>query len=396
MRQWMMWAAGAAALAAGIGYAAPAGTGPTARYQMDVSTTSGFGAGGVNPMKMMFGGRGGGNSVAHTMVLRLGSSLAASGAPTADHFLPAGMNMGPSVPLVTPQVTPGEEPAEFRRPKGRLLIYWGCGPHVGPGQPVVLDFSKLAQGQYPPGLFSVTVPADVGPTFTNSRTYGDWPNGKSKAVVKPNSSLIGEHRIAGNYSPEIKFALDQDFMDGLSARTQAQGDGSQLLSWGGIPAATGYYAWTFGAKDMGNESADMVWWTSASAKEFGGGLTGWLAPATVANLITRKVVMPPTQTSCQIPAEVKTAAGGFMMTQLFAYGPERNFAYPPRPANPKTPWKPEWTARVRYRSNTMVMAGMPGMGDGDGGASAGDTGGNGDQPKKKCKPRITLGGFKPC
>lgn len=272
MRHIVLWSVGAAALAAGIGYAAPAGTGPTARYQMDVSTVSGFGAGGVNPMKMMFGGRGGGGSVTHMMVLRLGSALAANGAPSADHFLPAGMNMGPSVPLVTPQVSPAPQTGEFRRPKGRLLLFWGCGPHAGPGQPVVLDFARLAQGQFPPDLFSVSVPVDPGPTFANSRTYGEWPNGKSKVIVKPNSSLVGEHRVAGNYSPEIKFALDQDFMAGLSARAQEQGDGSQMLSWGQIPAATGYYAWLFGGKSMGEDSADMVWWTSANAKEFGGGL----------------------------------------------------------------------------------------------------------------------------
>jgi hypothetical protein len=395
MRQIVLWTAGAAALAAGIGYAAPAGTAPKARYQMDVSTTSGFGAGGVNPIKMMLGGRGGGNSIAHTLVLRLGSTLAATGAPNADHFMPAGMNLGPSVPLVTPTPTtstpekyePGQ-PGEMRRPKGRLLLFWGCGAHAAPGQPVVIDFSKLGQNQFPPGLFSVSVPVDAGPTFANSRTFGDWPNGKSKQQLKSNSSLIGEHRVAGNYSPEIKFMLDQDFMAGLSARAQAQTDGSQMLSWNSIDVATGYYAWLFGAKSMGEDNADMVWWTSASAKEFGGGLTDWLPPATVANLVARRVVMPPSQTSCQIPAEVKTAAGGFMMTQLYAYGPERNFAYPPRPANPKLAWRPDWTAKVRYRSNTTLIAGMPGMEDG---------GSSGDQPKpKKCKPRITLSGIKPC
>ena len=403
MRHIVTWSVSAAALVAGIGYAAPAGTAPTARYQMDVSTTSGFGAGGVNPMKMMFGGRGGGDAIAHTLILRLGSTLAASGAPTADHFMPAGMNLGPSVPLVTPTPSgPGKPvesgpPSEMRRPKGRLLLFWGCGPHAGPGQPVVIDFSKLGQNQFPPGLFSVSVPVDPGPTAANSRTFGDWPNGRSKANVKPNSSLIGEHRVAGNYSPEIKFALDQDFMAGLSANAREQGDGSQLLSWNPVPVATGYYAWMLGAKSMGEDTADMVWWTSASAKEFGGGLTDWLPPATVANLITRKVVMPPSQTSCQIPAEVKNAAGGFMMTQLYAYGPERNFAYPPRPANPKVAWRPDWTARIRYRSNTTLIAGMPGMGNADDDRGGGGNGGDGGQPpKKKCKPRITLGGFKPC
>lgn len=403
----LLWLTASAVVLGGIGYAAPAGVAPKARYQMDVATTSGFMAGGANPMRAMFGGRGGG-SVAHTLTLRLGSTLAATGAPAADHFMPAGMNLGPSVPLVTPTTTvatgpaEGGPPGEMRRPKGRLLLFWGCGAHAGPGQPVVIDFSKLGQNQFPPGLFSTSVPGDAGPTAANSRTYGDWPNARSSKQPGSNSSLIGEHRVAGNYSPEIRFSLDQDFMPALQARGSAQPDGSQMLSWNGIPVATGYYAWTIGAKSMGEDNADMVWWTSASAKEFGGGLTDWLSPATVASLIARRVVMPPTQTSCQIPAEVKAAAGEFMMTQLYAYGPERDFAYPERPANPKVAWRPDWTARVRYRANTSLMLGMPGMGDmgdddsGRNNANGGNNGQNGDGGKKKCKPKIGLGGIKLC
>src|SRR3546814_8620928 len=46
----------------------------------------------------------------------------------------------------------------FERPKGRMLLYWGCGATPGPGQPVVIDFSKLAAGQMPPDLFTTTIP----------------------------------------------------------------------------------------------------------------------------------------------------------------------------------------------------------------------------------------------
>lgn len=372
---------------------------PKARYQMDVSTTSGFGAGGVSVTKMMFGGGRGGNSVAHNLLLRLGSTLPPSGPPSADHFMPVGMQLGPSVPLVTPtptasKPTPYETPTgpgEVRRPKGRLLMFWGCGPHAGPGQPFIFDFAKIGQQQaFPPGLMSTLVIPDIGPTFANSKTFGDWPNSKSNKPLKPNSSLIGDHRIAGNYSPEIKFSLDQDFMAALNAQSRDQGDGSILLSWNSVPAATGYYAWLIGAKSAGDDSADMVWWTSATGKQFGAGLTDWISPEKVAQLIGMKVVMPPSQTSCQVPVEVKNAAGGFMMTQLYAYGPERNFAYPPRPANPKVAWKPDWTAKVRYRSNTTLLLGMPGMGD-----NGDDNGGEAPKPKK-CKPRITLSGIKPC
>jgi hypothetical protein len=127
-------------------------------------------------------------------------------------------------------------------------------------------------------------------------------------------------------------------------------------------------------------------WSSAARQEMGGGLSDWLAPATVRRLVGEQVVMPPTQTSCTVPAEVKQAAGQFMLVQLYAYGPEADFAYPPRPANPKTPWHIDWTAKVRYKSTTGLMLGMPGMG----GMAAGESD-NGDQPagqpkRKKCKP----------
>ena len=366
---------------------AQAGQAPIARYAMDVGTTSGFMAGGVKPMAMLLH-RGGGGAPLHNLSLRLGSTLTPTGgAAHADHFVPDGAQLGPSVPLETPipakidTATPADDttPQEYRRPKGRLLLFWGCGAHAGPGQPVIIDFAKLAAGQMPPALFSTNVPPDRGPTLANSRTFGSWPNGKSRKQVSATSSLIGQHRIAGNYSPEIAFSLDQDFMPALTVQHAAAPDGSQPLSWNAVTAATGYYAWLFGAKQAGNDNADMIWWTSASRREFGGGLSDWLAPATVSRLIGEKVVMPPSQTSCTIPAEVKAAAGGFMMTQLFAYGPERNFAYPPRPANPRVAWKPQWTARVRYRSNTSVILGMPGM-DASGG---GDT--SADPPKKRCK-----------
>ena len=382
-----------------------AASGPKARYEMDVSTTSGFGGmgalgrGGGNPMAALLGG-GRGGSVQHQLTLRLGSSLApAGGAPHADHFMPAGADLGPSVPLVTPERvaaadTPSEPgvPPDFQRPKGRLLIFWGCGAHAGPGQPVVIDFSKLAAGQMPPHLFSTDVPVEPGPTESNSRTFGDWPNAKSGKTVSSNASLIGAHRVSGNYSPDIAFTLDQDFMAPLRATSQEAADGSIPVSWNAVPAATGYFASLVGMAGRGD--GDMVMWSSAARQEMGAGLTDWLAPATVRRLVGEHVVMPPTQTSCIVPAEVRQAAGQMMMMQLYAYGPEADFAYPPRPANPKTPWNLEWTAKARYKSTTGLMLGMPGMAampgdDKEGGDRAGQSQ---DQPRPKCKPK-GLGGF---
>src|SRR3546814_5916931 len=85
--------------------------------------------------------------------------------------------------------------------------------------------------------------------------------------------------------------------------------------------------------DRGGQGGDVVWWTSSNAREFGGGLWDWLPPSVVANLVTKKIVMPPAQTSCQIPAEVKKASGEMLIGNLNAFGPEANFSYPPKPAD---------------------------------------------------------------
>lgn len=376
-------AAVAAVLVTGPAATQTAASGPVARYEMRAGTMSGMagmGGGMGGAMAMMFGGGGGAQ---HELQLRLGSTQTpAKGKPKADHFMPSGAKLGKSVALITPAADPESVPEEFQRPKGRLLIYWGCGEKAPKGQPVIIDFARLAAGQMPPDLYSRTILRDYGPTMANSRTYGHWPS-KDGKYAKPDSSLLGAHRIAGNYSPEIAFNLSQDFMAPLALQTSDTG-GSVPMSWGGIPAATGYYAWAFGGKmDGSDQPKDMVWWSSSAAREFGGGLTDWLSPANVARLVQQKVVMPPATTRCTIPAEVRRAAPDFLMASLYAYGPEENFSFPPKPADAKTPWHLQWTTRVRHRSMASVMIGMPGM-DGMQGAEA-------EPAEKKCKP--SLGGM---
>lgn len=363
---------------------------PKARYEMNIGTVTGVGgmSGGINSaMSMMFGGK---NKPNHTLELRLGSRLAPTGgSASADHFPSAGSKLGKSLPLLTSARTiaepSGRMPEQFERPQGRLLLFWGCGARAAPGQPVVIDFARVAAGQMPPGLFSTRVPVETGPTMTNSTTYGHWPNQKSAKMPDSNASLLGEHRVAGNYTPEMKFTLNQDFMGPLNARSSSGPGGATNLSWNSVPAATGYYAWAMGGKMTGEKMGDMVWWSSSMSRDFGAGLWDWLSPATVQRLIADKTVMPPTQTSCAIPAEVKAAAPQFMMGNLTAFGPEANFAYPPKPETGV--WNPEWTARARYRSTTSLL-----MGEGVGGmGSMGDLSGDdrsGPPQEKPCKPSL--------
>ena len=369
-------------------------SGPIARYDMRAGTLTGVGAmgrGAGAAMGMMFGG-GGGDKAQHELYLRLGSSQAPDrGNPKADHFMPPPARLGKSVPLVTPQQEKGpvdELPGE--KPRGRMLIFWGCGEHAPKGQPVVIDFARLAQGQVPPGLWSSTILRDWGPTLANSRAFGRWPNDDAMGgnkQIRPDASLVGAHRIAGNYTPEINFALTRDFMGGLQTSSGSLPSGAAILRWNSLPEATGYFATLFGGKMGPNgQMGDMVMWASSSSRQFGGGLSDWLSPGQVAGLVGQGVVLPPSKTSCTIPAEVRAAAPDFRMGMLTAYGPQEDFAYPVRPVDPKARWDVLWTARIRHRSMTSWMD-MPGMGGAMGGGGGQGGGAQG------CKPRGGLGGM---
>ena len=366
-------------------------SGPVARYDMRAATVSGMsgmGGGAGAAMGMMFGR--GGNNTQHELQLRLGSAQTpAKGAAKADHFMPLVAKLGKSVALITPEQERMEEGfPSGQRPRGRMLIYWGCGERTPKGQPVVIDFAKLAAGQMPPGMWSSTIIRDWGPTLKNSRTFGRWPAADGK-FAKPDSSLVGAHRIAGNYSPEIAFTLTKDFMAPLRVTATPQPSGSTLMSWAAIADATGYHATLFGGKRAPDgQMGDMVMWSSSASRQFGGGLSDWLTPAQVAPLVRDRTVLAPATTSCTIPAEVRRDAPDFRMGMLTAFGPLEDFSYPPRPADPTATWNLQWTARIRHRSMTSWMD-MPGMGMGMTDQSAAQA----TQPKPECRPSRGLGGL---
>ena len=352
----------AAAFGATLYAAAPAkAPPPIANYWMDVATTSGFGAGmGSQPdmaqvMAMMRGGPG---SVGHTVDLRLASKTKAPAAPQADHWVPPSLQMGPSLPLVTPVREPAPPPTpglpqNFQRPKGRMLIYWGCGEHVGAGQPTVIDFAKVAAGQIPPGMKAIATMANVVTGPHSAPGFGRWPNDRDRRAVPAAGSLLGAHKVAGNYSPEIAFSLaaGQDFMPALGLmEAGALPSGAARLRWRPAAPATGYALAMFGA----NQSGDVIMWSS-SAKAAMTPHLDYLAPAEVKRQVAAGYVLPPSASECMLPAEVAAAVPMGMVTMI-GYGPEANFA-----ENPKAP---KWTAKVRYKSTAWLMRGAGMMGGG--------------------------------
>ena len=341
---------------------------PVANYWMDVATQSGMGAGlmgGGQPnmaqiMQMMQGG----NQVGHTLNLYLASKQKPEGSPQAQHLIPPSLQMGPSLPLIAPAVakrepaTPGM-PQNFQRPNGRMLIYWGCGERAGAGQPTVIDFAKVAAGQMPPGFTAMAqaVQAAQPPRPGQSAGFGEWPNDRDSRAVPAAASLIGAHKVEGNYSPPIAFTLEsgQDFMPGLGLREAGSlPSGAMRLAWTPTARATGYALAMFGA----SQSGDVLVWTSATkAAAFPN--MDYLSPSQVKQMVGSGAALAPTTNSCTVPAEVVEASPAGMV-MMIGYGPEAHFAEKPK--------DPIWTVRARYKSTASLMLGM---GDAFGGGQAG-------------------------
>ena len=334
---------------------------PVANYWLNVETAGGMSMPGREGMGgFMAGMMGGQGQSGRKMVLQLGSQRPADG-PRADHYIPSGMSMGPSLPLLTPQRAPVERgehesmPQGMEQPKGRMLIYWGCGENTRAGQPVVIEFARIAQGQTPPNMVSRRVSGPSGPSPSRAKTYGDWPNQQDSKAIPGNASLRGDHQIKGNYSPDIQFALGEghDFMDRVELSTAARGAGAVNVSWNAVGTATGYFAMVFGS-DGGN---DTIMWSSSELQEMGGALMNYVPPSEVARLIREKIVLAPSVTDCTVPAEVVKRAGGTPFFNFIAYGPEANFAQPPRPSDPKQAWEPLWTVKARFKSTASTLLG---------------------------------------
>jgi hypothetical protein len=335
---------------------------PIAVYWMSVETAGGMGM--TMPPGMgalMPAGMAGGKRVK----LDLGSSQAAGGDPRAAHAIPPAMAMGQSLPLVTPRSERApvreRDDEEIERPKGRMLIYWGCGERIRAGQPVIFDFAKMNSEDASRALRTRAIARARGPSASRNRSYGDWPNSEDSRAVPAESSLRGDHVIAGNYSPEIRFAVGErhDFMDAVAfdpvGKTAA---GAFAVKWKAIPTATGYFANAIGQGDSEN---DLVMWSSSEVQTLGQTLMDFIAPVEVERLIREKIVMPPQTTECNVPAGV--FKGDSSMLSFIAYGDELNVVHPPRPKDPKQVWEQIWAAKLRLKSTAMTM-----LAEGEGGA----------------------------
>lgn len=382
MKRFSILVAGMCAAACGAAvYAAAPAKGPPppppiANYYMDAATVGGFGGmmgGEGRPSMAQMMGMMSGNAPAysHTLELRLASRTKAPAAPEANHLIPPGLQMGPSLPLIAPaSPKPATQTYPYQQPKGRMVIYWGCGEHVGAGQPTVIDFAKVAAGQMPPGMANMANYARMANIPHSAPGYGEWPNKQDRRPVPVNGSLVGAHKVEGNYSPPIAFTLGQDFMPALNLRELGSlPSGAAQLGWTPAASATGYALAMFGSAQNG----DVLMWSSSKSAAMAT-MLDYISPSEVKRLIGTGHVLSPQTTQCTLPSEVvKASPAGMVM--MIGYGPQAYFAEAPK--------APKWTATARFKTVSSIMLGMPQMGGQDGAAPG--------QPQPKKKKKFGIG-----
>ena len=382
MKRFSILVAGVCAAACGAAvYAtapakAPPPPPPIANYYMDAATVGGFGGmmgGGGRPSMAQMMGMMSGNAPAysHTLDLRLASRTKAPAAPEANHLIPPGLQMGPSLPLIAPtSPKPATQTYPYQQPKGRMVIYWGCGDHVSAGQPTVIDFAKAAAGQVPPEMANMANFARMANIPHSAPGYGEWPNKQDRRPVPVNGSLVGAHKVEANYSPPIAFTLGQDFMPAVNLRELGSlPSGAVQLGWTPAASATGYALAMFGS----GQNGDVLMWSSSKSAAMAT-MLDYISPSEVKRLIGTGHVLSPQTTQCTLPSEVaKASPAGMIM--MIGYGPQAYFAEAPK--------APKWTATARFKTVSSIMLGMPQMGGQDGAAPG--------QPQPKKKKKFGIG-----
>lgn len=346
----------------GAGQALPAlAAPPVATYTIEATTTTGMGAmGGAGMLQMLMGGRPAIGAPSRQLELRLQSPQTAA-SPAAEHRIPAALAMGAALPLTSVAEGPGQPQREWKEEdipegKGRLLIFRGCAESAGAGQPEIISLQGLTREQRRQALSGLKrLGTATGPTGTSGR----WPSGEEAPAVPPQASLVGNHVVAGNYAPEIRFQVGSahDFLAPVKLTSTPAG-GAQRLSWPAIPTALGYQATATG---MGRQEGDIVMWTSSELPMADSGVPEALRAPEAARLVQRGVLLAPERTTCAVSAQAMAAMGAAMVT-FTAYGDTLLLSSPQG--------SPAWRLSLERRSTATRLLGEgmerldPGSGEG--------------------------------
>lgn len=328
---------------------------PIAQYWMDIATVS---MAGMDDMPAMGGGSSFGATKGMSPGRWLDIAVATQRKPEgaqAIQAIPPAQSMGGSLTLlpveasVSQPATGAKETYDVpEAPKGRILLYWGCGDTIRAGQPRVLDYSTAGAEQYAKFMTGRGA-RQRGASATPGNAI--WPNTTHRQSVPKNASLVGKHAVVGEGLPgSLRFEISaaQDIMPPLALAASGGGSNATTVRWNAIGNARAYFL-----NAMGGSGQDMVVWSSSEVPEPGWGLMDYVGNTHLDRWLAETVLLETSQTQCAIPAGIFAKADGAMV-QGIAYGQDLHLVHPSRPTDRRVAWEPEWTAQIRVKSQSML------------------------------------------
>jgi len=257
--------------------------------------------------------------------LTLTAPVAPPAKPEASHAIPAAMAMRSPLSLeVTSGCKPGEcesqesrQAAEQIRSK-RVHLYWGCEARAGAGQPQTLEAGKNTLRQM---LGEVQRKEKVQPAAPTTTSTAWRPNREAAGgflllgmddelrSLPLKASLVGEHLVRSNYTPEIRFSLakTQDFLGPLNLSATPT-KGATDLGWNRVAGVVGYLGTAIGQKE-----GEIVIWVSNL-----GGKAASPADSTakLESLVGSGGLLGAERSQCTISAEATRALGTAAVVNL--------------------------------------------------------------------------------
>lgn len=289
-----------------------------------------------------------------TLTMDLTSDKAANAQSKAECGIPGGLKLGPKVNLhinlpekTMAQDSTGKDSEKAgKTPKFTIRSYWTCSETVPPGQPKVVDMAEMAASAQKAMRMNKNIRLPKGIEGLAEGSHAYWPYND---VRRFDSDAVapGQYALSTNYCGDTTITLDrpQDFLAAIDLTSPGKNiDLAEpiRIEWKSVPNAAAYVVTAFSGNGQ-----EMITWTSSSNPD----------PATkvqfeaitsdeLQKYINQGILLPPTATSCCIPAGIFKNTTQPMLT-VTAVGVD------------KIQTKDDITTQVVVRSTATVMLGSP-------------------------------------
>ncbi len=263
------------------------------------------------------------NAPTRTLTMNLKSYEIVDKSSTAECAIPEGLKLGPKVKLSISLPQPIsksqqedvdlESMQQMEAPKFVMKLYWGDHKTVPPGQPRIMDSSDMMGVASPNMMLQMQKNIEKIIREAEESSYAYWPGSDFKRFDNK-ATLPGEYKLTTNYCGGTSVTLDnaQDWLAPIeiSGLKNVDLEESIEVQWKPVPNALGYALTAFAAKE-----GEMVSWTSSADPDNQGDFQSRaLTAAEVESYLKSGIILPPTATSCSIPAGIFAGMNTPMLT----------------------------------------------------------------------------------